>query len=134
MGLPEVSVTDTWAGGLKAADGLRRRMEIRLALIDVTTTLNVLELAIYEPFPPDRVTSTAPEQSVSCIRLGVALMGDEQAPAPAPEVVTAMLIVDVPSETRTVPPLVAAEGTARRMEVTLPLTVATILPLSEDAV
>lgn len=67
------------------------------------------------------------------MRLGVALIGDEQAPAPAPDVVTVMLSVVLPSVARTVPPVVAAEGTARRIDRTLPETEATMLPVLEDA-
>lgn len=65
--------------------------------------------------------------------LGVAMIGAEQAPAPVPDVVTVTLTVEEPSEIVTVPPVVAEEPAARRIETTLPLTVAMMLPLLEAA-
>ena len=61
-------------------------------------------------------------------------MGAEQAPAPAPEVFTATLTVEEPSEIVTVAPAVAVDGAARRIVTIDPLTVATTLALFDDAV
>jgi hypothetical protein len=71
---------------------------------------------------------------VSCTELGVATIGAEQAPAPVPEVFTATLTVEEPSEIVTVAPAVAGEGAARRIVTMDPLTVATTLALLEDTV
>ena len=70
---------------------------------------------------------------MSCTVLGVAMMGAEQAPAPAADVVTATLTVEEPSEIVTVPPAVAEDGAARRIVTMLPLVVATMLLLFEEA-
>jgi hypothetical protein len=57
-----------------------------------------------------------------------------QAPKPTPVVVMEITTLEVPSETVTVPPDVAVEGSMRRMVTVLPLTVADMLELLEMAV
>lgn len=67
---------------------------------------------------------------------GLTLTGDAgvgHAPPPAPETFTGTLVVDVPSETVTLPPVKALEGLVRRTERMLPLTLAVMLPLEEAA-
>lgn len=72
-------------------------------------------------------------QSTNCTVLGEAMIGEVHPPAPVPDVKTVIEMDVEPSETRTVPPEVAEDGTALRIETMLPLTEATIDPLSEDA-
>ena len=75
LGLPTESETETRAGGSNAGEGTRRPIMNELAVIPVTSTLNVLELMMYGGDPPERFTVTVPKHPVSWTVLGVATIG-----------------------------------------------------------
>lgn len=78
------------------------------------------------------MTCALPEQSVKVTDEGLTLTGVAgvgHAPAPAPLALTGTVVVDVPSDTVTLPPEKTLDGLTRRTERILPLMVAVTLPL-----
>jgi hypothetical protein len=81
----------------------------------------------------DSVTAGGDVGGVVVTASAVGGVVEGQTAAPAPVVVTGITTLEVPSETATDPPDVAAEVATRRIVTVLPLTVAEMLELLDVA-
>lgn len=117
---------------MKGPDGTVRLID-KIFPLTVAVIPVLPEAALYVPDPPDSTTCAAPVQSFNVTVLELAVNADDvgHAFAPAPDPVTVIGTLEVPSVAVTVAPVNAPDGLARLMDTIFPLTVAITLELLE---
>jgi hypothetical protein len=117
-----------------AAEGLTLRM-VTSEPLTLALTLELLDAALSAPAALEMDTKAEVEQSVNVTVVGDAarLPPAPHEPVPAPVAVTAIGMLDCPSETVTVELTNAPDGLVRRIVSTLPVIDVVMAPLSAAA-
>lgn len=123
LDVPSLTVTVPAA---TPGEGLLRWI-VRAVPFTTAAMLVLLDETVYAPVPPPSVTDWPAVQVLSVTLVALAVIGDAAAghdPAPGPDTVTVTSVVDDPSETVMVPPVLLVEGLARRIVIRFPLRLA----------